>query len=459
MIGRRHFLTTAFGGFGALAFAGLAAGSPMAVRQPHFRPRAKHVIFLFMDGGMSHIDTFDPKPRLAAEHGRRFPLRREATQFDSNGPVMASPWEFQESGQCGLPISDLFPNLRKVADELCIIRSMTSKSALHATANFWMHTGTNMLGRPSIGSWVTYALGSPSENLPGFVVLNSGVVPTGGVDNFKSGFLPAAFEGSILTSGDPPLPNLTPAGPIERQRRQIELIMRQDRALLDRIGPADAVEAALRNYELAAAMQTAVPEMANLGDESAATRKAYGLDHKNEHTRIYARNCLVARRLIERGVRFVELTMPKVDGDNRWDAHSKIKDNHPKNAGAIDQPITALIRDLRARGLLDDTLVVCATEFGRTPFSQSNDGGRDHNEFGFSLWMAGGGVRPGISYGATDDYGYKAVEDACDIHDLHATMLYLLGLDHELLTFRFGGRDHRLTDVHGRVLRKLVKDS
>jgi uncharacterized protein (DUF1501 family) len=450
MTSRRHFLSTAFGGFGALALAGLAAG------QPHFKPRARRVIFLFMDGGMSHLDTFDPKPRLRAEHGQRFPLKREATQFDSFGAVFGSPWEFLESGQAGLPISDLFPHLRTQADELCVIRSMTSKSAVHASANFWLHTGTNLLGRPSIGSWVTYALGSEAENLPGFVVLNSGVIPTGGVDNFKSGFLPASYEGSIFQRGDEPLLNLTPHGSAATQARKLALLAAQDRGLLARIGPAPAIEAAMKNYELAAAMQTAVPELARLEGESAATKAAYGLDHANEHTRTYARNCLLARRLIERGVRFVEVTMPAVDKDNRWDAHAKLKDNHAKNALAIDQPIAALLADLRARGLLEDTLVVCASEFGRTPFSQGNDGGRDHNEFGFSLWLAGGGVKAGTTYGATDEYGYKAVEKPCDIHDLHATLLYLLGLDHEILTFRFGGRDHRLTDVHGRVLREVI---
>jgi hypothetical protein len=450
MTSRRHFLSTALGGFGALAFTGLAAG------KPHFQPRARRVIFLFMDGGMSHLDTFDPKPRLRAEHGRRFPLKREATQFDSFGAVFGSPWDFVESGQAGLPVSDLFPHLRTQADELCVIRSMTSKSAVHASANFWMHTGTNLLGRPSIGSWVTYALGSEAENLPGFVVLNSGVIPTGGVDNFKSGFLPATYEGSIFQRGDEPLLNLTPHGSAAAQARKLALIAEQDRGLLARLGPAPAIEAAVKNYELAAAMQTAVPELARLDGESAATKAAYGLDHANEHTRAYARNCLLARRLIERGVRFVEVTMPAVDKDNRWDAHAKLKDNHAKNALAIDQPIAALLADLRARGLLDDTLVVCASEFGRTPFSQGNDGGRDHNEYGFSVWLAGGGSKAGTSYGATDEYGYKAVEEPCDIHDLHATLLYLLGLDHEILTFRFGGRDHRLTDVHGRVLRGVI---
>lgn len=454
MIDRRHFLSTMFGGFGSLAFAGLAAASPLAVRKPHFRARAKRVIFLFMDGGMSHLDTFDPKPRLRAEHGQRFPLKREATQFDSNGNVLGSPWEFVPSGQSGLPVSDLFPKVREYADELCVIRSLTSKSAVHASANFWMHTGTNMLGRPSMGSWVTYALGSPAEDLPGFVVLNSGIIPTGGVDNFKAGFLPASFEGSIFR-GDPPLPNLKPHGSPEAQAKMLKLIRQQDRSLIERIGAASEVEAAVQNYELAAAMQTAVPELAQLDGESAATKSAYGLDHPNEHTRTYGRNCLLARRLIERGVRFVEITMPPVDKDTRWDAHGNLKGNHEKNAVAIDQPIAALLGDLRARGLLDDTLVVCAPEFGRTPFSQGSDG-RDHNEFGFSVWMAGGGVKPGVTYGATDDYGYKAVEKPCDIHDLHATILYLLGLDHEELTFRFGGRDHRLTDVHGKALREII---
>ncbi len=450
---RRHFLSTAFGGFGALAFTGIAA---TATRGTHFRPRAKHVIVLYMDGGMSQVDTFDPKPRLRDEHGRRFPLQREPTQFDSVGATFGSPWEFAPGGHSGIPISDLFPKVREYADELCVIRSMTSKSAVHAAANFFMHTGSNLLGRPSMGSWVTYALGSPAEDLPGYVVLNSGMVPIGGLDNFRSGFLPATFEASIFGKGETPLPNLAPSGSREVQARKVALIQKQDRAWLSKIGPAPEVEAAVQNYELAALMQTAVPGLADLRGETDATKSAYGMDHANEHTRTYARNCLLARRLVERGVRFVELTMPAVDKDNRWDAHAKLKDNHEKNAIAVDQPIAALLGDLRARGLLDETLVVCTSEFGRTPFSQGRDGGRDHNEFGFSLWLAGGGVKPGFIYGATDEYGYKAVENPCDIHDLHATILYLLGLDHEILTFRFGGRDHRLTDVHGRVLRQII---
>jgi len=450
---RREFLTTAFGGFGALAFTGMAATS---TRRTDFKPRAKHVIVLYMDGGMSQVDTFDPKPRLRAEHGRQFPLKREPTQFDSVGATFGSPWEFAPGGQSGISISDLFPKIREYADELCVIRSMTSKSAVHAAANFWMHTGSNLLGRPSVGSWVTYALGSAAEDLPGYVVLNSGIVPIGGLDNFRSGFLPATYEASIFGKGDVPLPNLAPAGSRDVQARKLALIQKLDRAWLEKIGHAPDIEAAVQNYELAALMQTAVPGLADLRGESEAMKSAYGLDHSSEYTRIYARNCLLARRLVERGVRFVELTMPAVDKDNRWDAHSKIKQNHEKNAIAVDQPIAALLGDLRARGLLDDTLVVCTGEFGRTPFSQGNDGGRDHNEFGFSLWLAGGGIKPGTIFGGTDEYGYKAIEDPCDIHDLHATILHLLGLDHELLTFRFGGRDYRLTDVHGRVLRQIM---
>jgi hypothetical protein len=446
---RRHFLRSASQGFGWLAASQMMAGR--AAMLPQAKPRAQQVIMLFMSGGVSHVDSFDPKPRLRAEHGQPFPFKKEPTQFDSNGNTFGSPWDFHPGGQSGLPISDLFPHLRTMADELCIIRSLTSKSALHANACFLMHSGSGMLGRPSVGAWASYGLGSPAENLPGFVVLNGGLVPIGGMDNFKSGFLPAAHEASIFDPTELPVPNLR--APEGRRTDRIRAWAKQrDTAWHESLGGhSAAIESAIHNYELAAKMQLSVPELADLSREPDWLKEQYGLNHANAHTQTYGRQCLMARQLIERGVRFVELTIPVVMADTAWDGHGELKKNHEANALAVDQPIATLLRDLRARGLLDSTLVVFATEFGRTPYSQGSDG-RDHNEFGFSVWLAGGGVKPGSLYGGTDDYGYRAVLDPCDIHDFHATILHALGVDHEKLTYRFGGRDHRLTDVHGHVL-------
>ena len=417
----------------------------------HHPAKAQNVIMLFMSGGVSHMDSFDPKPRLRAEHGKPFPIKKEATQFDSNGDTMGSPWEFSPGGQSGLPISDLFPHLRDCADELCIIRSLTSKSALHANACFMMHTGSGMLGRPSVGSWASYGLGSPSDDLPGFVVLNGGLFPIGGMDNFKSGFLPAAHEASVFDPSNQPVPNLQPPSGRSTERLRAWARQRDEHWQRSLGGHSAAIESAIHNYELAARMQTSVPQLADLTREPEWLKESYGLNHPNTHTRTYARQCLMARQLVEKGVRFVELTIPVVDKDEAWDAHRDLKKNHEQNALAVDQPIAALLKDLRARGLLDTTLVAFATEFGRTPFSQGSNG-RDHNEFGFSVWLAGGGERGGSIYGATDEYGYKAVTNPCDIHDFHATILHAMGINHEKLTYRFGGRDHRLTDVHGRIL-------
>jgi hypothetical protein len=452
---RRHFLQTASSGFGWLAAASVLSGAERGAVTPQHRPPAKHVILLYMSGGVSQVDSFDPKPRLRAEHGRPFSMKKEPTQFDSNGTVFGSPWEFRPGGKCGLPVSDLFPHIRERADDLCVIRSLTTKSAVHANANFWMHTGSGMLGRPSAGSWVSYGLGSAAENLPSFVVINCGLFPIGGLDCFKSGFLPAAHEASIFDPQGDPVPNLKHSGG-DSQDTLLSWVRHRDQSLVRHVGAhAAAVESSILNAELAAKMQTAVPELADLSREPAWLQEKYGLSHNNTHTQRFGRSCLLARRLVERGVRFVEVTIPAIFGDGAWDAHGDLKKNHAGNALAVDQPIAALLEDLKARGLLDETLVLFGTEFGRTPFAQGGDG-RDHNEFGFSVWLAGGGARGGTSYGATDDYGYKAVEKPCDIHDLHATVLHLLGLNHEKLTFRFGGRDHRLTDVHGNVLTECL---
>ena len=453
-------------GFGWLAFAGLfgtaarAGGSIMpqsALPAPHFRPRARRVIFLFMDGGPSQVDTFDPKPRLRAEHGKPFPLRMDATQFDVIGRTLASHWEFQPRGQSGIPVSALFPHLATCADDLCVIRSMTSPFPEHAQACYFVHTGSGMQGRPSMGAWASYGLGAEASNLPGFVVLNGGSIPLGGLANWGSGFLPAQHEATQfnLVSG-PVMESLAASGPAAARANQLGFIADHDREFATRLGAqSGAVESAIRNYELAAAMQTAVPEAADLRGESEATLKLYGVDSPDPLKSRYARECLLARRLVERGVRFIEVgAVSGIRFVSPWDSHGNLKRDHEKNAFVVDQPIAALLKDLKSRGLLDDTLVLWSGEFGRTPFAQGGDG-RDHNPQGFTAWLAGGGVRGGMTYGATDEFGYRAVENIVEIHDLHATMLHLLGVDHERQTFLHGGRFHRLTDVHGRVVREL----
>ena len=470
-LSRREMLARCANGFGGMALlaimadaapGALAATAPaevpansLAPRPPHFPAKAKRIIFLYMDGGPSQIDTFDPKPLLAKEHGQPFKMKMEPTQFDNNGAVLKSPWEFKQHGECGMPISSLFPRVAESADELCVIRSMTSEFSEHTAANFFLHTGLGLSGRPSMGAWVNYGLGTENQNLPGFVVINGGLIPPGGTENFGNGFLPAAFQGSIFRSGNPPVANIQPleATP-DLQKNKLKFLRELDLHVAEQEGSGDQLESAIANYELAFRMQSAVPELMEIKGESEAVKKLYGLDADYEPTRIFGRECLLARRLIQRGVRFVELTCPVVTGD-RWDQHGGLKSGHENNSKAVDQPIGALLKDLKGLGLLEDTLVVWAGEFGRTPFAQGSDG-RDHNPFGFSIWLAGGGVKGGTIYGVTDDYGYKVVENKVEMYDLHATMLHLLGLDHKKLTYRFGGRDMRLTDVHGEVIKAVL---
>ncbi len=450
-------------GFGAVALAALLAEEGRAsadaggVKPPHHPARARSVIFLYMDGGPSQVDTFDHKPLLETYHGRdpHSVFKVEPTQFDNVGKVMASPWKFRPRGQCGHTVSDLFPHVAGCADELCLVRSVVSKFPEHTSANYFLHTGSGLQGRPSMGAWFSYGLGSFNRNLPGFIVLNGGLIPPGGLDNFNSGFLPAAYQGSVFRPSDPPVANIRRREPTDAlQRNKLDLLRRLDRAEAERAGGADAIESAIANYETAYRMQTAVPELMSIAGETEATRRLYGLDSDYSPTRIFAAECLIARRLVERGARFVELTCPSV-GTDRWDQHSGLKSGHEANARATDRPVAALLKDLRARGLLDSTLVVWAGEFGRTPFAQGSDG-RDHNPFGFTVWLAGGGVKAGHAHGMTDEWGYKVVEGRVEIHDLHATMLHLLGIDHKRLTVRFGGRDMRLTDVHGEVVKDVL---
>jgi hypothetical protein len=424
-------------------------------RVRHHAPRARSVILLYMDGGPSQVDTFDPKPRLQREHGQPFGLQKEPTQFNDAGNSLSSPWPFRQHGQSGQWISALFPHLARCADELAIIRSMTSAFSEHTNANYFLHTGLGIQGRPSLGAWIAYGCGSDSSALPAHVVLHGGLIPPGGLDCFGSSFLPATHQGSVFRASGVAVANVTPSEKrSEQQQSKLALVQ-----TLDRIGQArgaDAqIAAAMSNQELAERMQAAVPELMRIADESPATRALYGLDDQDPATRSYAAQCLVARRLVERGVRFIELTCPKMSRVDRWDQHSNLKQHHAANAHAVDQPIAGLIFDLRARGLLDETLLVWTGEFGRTPFAQGKDG-RDHNPFAFSSWLAGGGIRGGVCHGVTDEYGYKVVQDRVTIHDLHATILHLLGIDHVKLTYRFGGRDIRLTDVYGELVEPIL---
>ncbi|MCX6602688.1 MAG: DUF1501 domain-containing protein [Acidobacteria bacterium] len=444
--------------FFQLALAALHAEYAHAQpRQPHFAPRAKSVIFLFMDGGVSHLDSFDPKPRVQKEAGQPLPIARPKMVRAVSDLLLASPFEFRNYGQSGTPVSSLFPEIAKHVDDLCIIRSMVADHSEHTAANYFMHSGSGLQGRPSIGAWVNYGLGSPSRNLPGYVVLENGMTPPGGMDIFGSGFLPANFQASILHPGPHAIADIIPADANPaKQRAKLDLLSDLDKAALPRYHDAPDMRAAIANYELAYRMQSAVPELTDISGESAATLKLYGLDEKD--TEEYGRSCLLARRLVERGVRFIELLSPKREGFDRWDQHASLQRGHTVNAKATDKPIAALLYDLKARGLLNDTLVVWGGEFGRSPTTQgsSTDVGRDHHPYGFSMWLAGAGVKPGLTYGATDDYGYYAIENRVHVHDLHATLLHLLGLDHTRLTYPFSGRAMRLTDVHGNVVRSIL---
>jgi hypothetical protein len=464
---RREMLSVCKTGFGSLALLGLFGRCGDAqkdaiitqlLQTPHHIPKAKHIIFLYMDGGVSQVDSFDPKPRLAKEHGedpnKKFSV--DATQFNNIGKILKSPWQFKQYGSCGMPVSELFPHIATCADDIALIRSMVSNFPEHTNANYFLHTGSGLQGRPSMGAWVNYGLGSENNNLPGYVVLDGGLTPPGGVDNFKNGFLPATYQASILRTGEEPVANIKPTESVDQlQNHKLAFAKQMDESLLGSVG-SNEMETAISNYELAFQMQSSVPELTHFASETEATKKLYGLYSDDPYTRSYGQQCLLARRLVERGVRFIELTCPNVgSGTDRWDQHSNLKDGHERNAHAVDQPIAGLLKDLKARGMLDQTLVVWSGEFGRTPFAQGNDG-RDHNPSAFSMWMAGAGIKGGTIYGQTDEYGYRVVEDKVTIHDLHATMLHLLGVNHTDLTFPFSGRNFRLTDVHGNIIHKVL---
>jgi hypothetical protein len=465
---RRRFLSNASIGFGMTALASLlhdqaVADGLLAHPAKRFPSKVRSVIFLYMSGGVSHVDSFDPKPLLKKLEGQPMPVEVKRTQFNNNGTVQPSHWDFQRYGQSGMDVSDLFPKIGGVVDDLCLIRSMTAKFSEHAQGNFFMHTGFPFLGFPSAGAWTSYGLGSEARDLPSYVVLQSGgaMTPHGGVGLFSNGFLPAQHQGSVVKADlAEAVTNIQPRQTQELQRHQLDFIGSMDRDFVRNLQNDTNVGAAIANYEMAWRMQSAVPDLCDLSGETKSTKELYGIDDREPNKAAYARQCLLARRLVERGVRFIELSTIayNVGGGNAanpWDHHGKIKEGHGKMANQIDQPIAALIQDLKQRDLLDSTLVVWAGEFGRTPFAQGVDG-RDHNPYGFTIWMAGGGVKGGHIYGATDEFGYHATENVCSVYDMWATVLYLMGIDHEQLTYRFGGRDLRLTDVHGNVLRDII---
>jgi hypothetical protein len=456
-LSRRQMLKKTGAGFGALALTALLADEasateppahPLAPRVPHFPARARRVIFLFMPGGPSQVDTFDPKPRLTHDHGKPSPK----LYLGEKRKLLASPWRFRPQGQSGLEVSELFPHVGACADHLCVLRSMVADDVNHPGGCLQMNTGERVATRPSLGAWVTYGLGTENQNLPGFLAIGPGPLIEG-ARQYGAAFLPAAYQGTFVSDLRRPIRNLTndQVGP-DRQRRELDALRqlndlhRADRAEDSRLS------ARIEAFELAYRMQLRAPDAFDLDRETEATRRLYGIDQKA--TEVFGRQCLLARRLVERGVRFVQL-YHTTGGFQPWDQHSNLKGGHAQNALATDRPIAGLLQDVHARGLLAETLVIWGGEFGRTPAAQGNDG-RDHHPYGFTMWLAGGGVRGGMAYGATDEFGWDAVENRVHVHDLHATILHLLGLDHEKLTYRHSGRDFRLTDVYGNVVQAIL---
>ena len=449
-------------GLTGAALTSLLQAAPQPVS--HFPATAKRVVHVVLMGGLSHIDSFDYKPDLAKFHGKPFQYKeRPATFFNRIGLIRKNDWAFKQRGQSGLWVSDLFPHLATCADELAVVRSMVSTSANHTPATFEELSGFQLNGFPVMGSWVSYGLGSETDNLPTYVVMpDARGYPAGGTINWSNGFLPSAHQGVAFGNGDAIIPDLQPAQPIAADtetasRQLLEALNRSDQATF---GAEDALVARMKSHELAARMQLAIPEVADLNRETTATRENYGLN-KNE-TKDFGRNCLMTRRLLEKGVRFVQLISGGSFGSPRinWDGHEDMRRNHNREAVRIDQPVAALIKDLKQRGMLEDTLILFTSEFGRTPFTQTGDNklgtGRDHNMYGFSLWMAGGGVKGGTAYGSTDEIGWKTTDKRVHWYDFHATVLHLLGMDHERLTFYHNGIQRRLTNVHGHVIRELL---
>jgi len=466
---RREFLWQAGCGFFGTALTGLLAGDgiigratagglrdedgpPLATLPPHFLGTAKACIFLYMVGGPSHMDTFDPKPELTARHGQKHDFAASGARTQKPAGILkGSPFSFARHGRAGIEISELFPALARHADELCVLRGLTADSSAHGTASLQMNTGFLRPGFPSLGSWATYGLGSENQDLPGFVVLPVSGTPYAGAQNWSAGFMPAAYQGTAFNAKGEPVSNLQSAGGVDaaEQRRRLDLLGQLNARHLEATPLNDELAARIASYELAFRMQSAAPEAVDFSRESAHMTQLYGLDRKE--TESFGRGCLMARRLVERGVRFVQLF------HGNWDTHGDNDNRHRINATQTDQPIAGLLQDLKERGLLDSTLVIWGGEFGRTPIGGiEKNGGRDHHALGFSMWLAGGGARRGHTHGATDELGFNATEGAMHVHDLHATILHLMGFDHERLTYLHNGRDYRLTDVHGRVVQEIL---
>ena len=457
MQNRRDMLRNSALGFGSLALTSmLQAQNPLAAKRPHFATRAKRIIFLFMKGGPSQVDTFEYKPLLQRDHGKPLPFDKPKVTFAKTGNLLASPWKFKPYGQCGHKVSELFPNVARHVDDICFLHGVHGTNPAHGGALLKLHTGADNFVRPSMGAWVGYGLGTENENLPSFVT----ICPTlahGGLNNWGSAFLPAHYGGTpignaSLKAKDAKVHHIkNPKWTVGQQRAQLDFLKQINQDHLAGM-PSPVLESRINSFELAYRMQTAMPEIQDIRGETDATRKLYGLDEAV--TEDFGRQCLMARRFAERGVRFVQVSHS--DSKVQWDQHGNLKKGHAEKASEVDKPIAGLLHDLKSRGLLDDTLVLWSGEFGRTPTVQgAGMDGRDHNPWGFTMWMAGGGVKGGFAHGATDDYGFYAEQQKMHIHDVHATVLHLLGLDHEKLTYRYAGRDFRLTDVSGHVAREI----
>ncbi len=468
VVSRRDLLKSCGTGFGVLGMAGLLAAestaadsgsaseNPLAPKPPMFPAKAKQVIFLFMSGGPSHVDTFDPKPRLASDNGKPLPFDKPHLERTRTGNLLQSPFKFKKHGECGADVSELLPKLAKRVDDMCIIRSMIADNINHNGACLQMNTGEQTFSRPSMGSWLTYGLGSENQDLPGFIVV-SPAQPAQGAPLWSSSFLPAAYQGTLVNDLKNPIANLAnPGVSIDQERRRLDALARLN-ALHLRDREDDArLSARIASFELAFRMQLEAPRAFAVDNESAATKALYGLNEPA--TEIFGTQCLMARRLVERGVRCVQVyhtQTSKRKSCQLWDQHGGLKTELPANCAATDGPIAGLLTDLKSRGLLDETLVVWGGEFGRTPTAEGTDG-REHHPFGFTMWLAGGGVKGGLVHGATDEFGWNAVESKVHVHDLHATILHLMGIDHTKLTYRYSGRDYRLTDVFGNVVQEII---
>jgi hypothetical protein len=465
-LSRRQMLRRAANGFGLLGLATLlsenssvlaaASTDPLAVKPPQFPARAKRVIFLFMSGGPSHVDTFDPKPRLARDNGKPLPFAKPKLERTKTGNLLGSPWKFQKQGECGTEISELFPHLATRVDDLCLIRSIVADNINHNGACLQMNTGEQAFSRPSMGSWLTYGLGSENRSLPGFIVI-SPAQPAQGAPLWSSSFLPASYQGTLVSDLKNPIANLSnPRFNFGEQRHQLDLLKELNETHMAEREEDSRLSARIESFELAFRMQMQAPEAFDVSRESAVTRKLYGIGEST--TDIFGKQCLMARRLTERGVRMVQVyhtQTVKRSSCQLWDQHGGLREELPNNCAAVDQPIAGLLTDLKERGLLEETLVIWGGEFGRTPTAEGTNG-REHHPFGFSMWLAGGGVKGGLVHGATDEFGWHAVENKVHVHDLHATILHLMGIDHEKLTYRYSGRDFRLTDVSGKVVREIL---